>query len=92
MVKFGGWVLENYLSAARIFVWLYSYIDIIAADVSDLSLTNLKPQHQWTQKENHNWLLIRGQDTVGNAQHVSAEGTFMVKLSGVIVKPVSSVN
>ncbi len=65
--KFGGWVSENYLGAARIFAWLYSYADFIAPDISDLSILNLKPQQRWTRKENYNWLVIRGQDTSGNA-------------------------
>jgi len=47
--KFGGWVSENYLGAARIFAWLYSYADFIAPDISDLSILNLKPQQRWTR-------------------------------------------
>jgi len=78
--KFGGWVSENYLSTARMFAWLYSDVQLVAPDISDLDVTNLHPQHRLTRKENYHWLLIRGQDIHENAAQLRLHVQEMMSL------------
>jgi len=68
--KLGGWVSENYLSAARLMNWFYGTIDDIACDPTFTEPD--RPMNKWTKLHNQGWLGIRGLDTTGNADQVRA--------------------
>lgn len=68
--KLGGWVSENYLSAARLMNWFYGALDDIATDPTFVEPT--RPMNKWTKLHNQGWLGVRGLDTTGNADQVRA--------------------
>jgi hypothetical protein len=64
--KFTGWISENYLALSRLILWFYAPLDEIASDpVSPVE--PIRPQQQWTLKENKQWLTLRGLDSKGYA-------------------------
>ena len=68
--KLGGWVSENYLSAARLMNWFYGAIDDVASDPTFTEPD--RPMNKWTKLHNQGWLGIRGLDTTGNADQLKA--------------------
>ena len=61
--KFGGYVAENYKAMASMFPWLSRVFEVDAMQPGAATADpdpSIRPQHQWSMKENRTWLNRRG--------------------------------
>ena len=66
--RLGGWISENYLAHARLFVWYYSGLHDLTDD-APYEPPN-KPRGRWNMAENKAWLRSRRLPVNGNAEEL----------------------